>query len=69
MDLREIGWGGMDWLRIGTSVDSSEHSNKTSGCVKCREAFEQLSYWWLLSFTELVSLLLLVIVSLLHNFG
>jgi hypothetical protein len=19
MDLREIGWGGMDWLRIGTS--------------------------------------------------
>jgi hypothetical protein len=36
MDLREIGWDGMDWLRIGTS----EHDNELSGSIKCWEFLE-----------------------------
>jgi hypothetical protein len=39
MDLREIRWGGVDWIdwiRIGTS----EHLNGSSGPIKCWESLE-----------------------------
>jgi hypothetical protein len=31
MDLREIGWGGMDWI---------EHSNEPSSSIKCWEILQ-----------------------------
>jgi hypothetical protein len=36
MDLREIGWEGVDWmhLRIGTSSVFYEHCNEHSGSTK-----------------------------------
>jgi hypothetical protein len=51
MDLREIGWDGMDWvgliwLRIGTS--SCKHGNEPSGSIKCWEVLEWLHNWHLL---------------------
>jgi hypothetical protein len=41
MDLREIGWCGMDWIDLvqdrGQVEGSSEHSNEPSGSIKCWE--------------------------------
>jgi hypothetical protein len=38
MDLREIGWGGMDWIDLlqdKVPVEGyCEHGNETLGCVK-----------------------------------
>jgi hypothetical protein len=34
MDLRDIGWIGLIWLRIGTLEGSCEHDNKPSGSIK-----------------------------------
>jgi hypothetical protein len=34
MDLREIGWDGMDW------IDLAEHGNEPPGSIKCWEGLE-----------------------------
>jgi hypothetical protein len=39
MDLREIGWGGMDWIQ-GLVAGSCEHGNEPSGSIKCWEILE-----------------------------
>jgi hypothetical protein len=53
MDLREIGWDGMEWigliwLRIGTVEGSCQHGNEPSGSIKCWEFLESLHNWQLL---------------------
>jgi hypothetical protein len=52
MDLREIGWGGIDWVHqtqdMGQFEDSCKHGNEASGFIKCLEIFEFLSDCWLL---------------------
>jgi hypothetical protein len=38
MDLREIGWDGMDWINLAQDRDSGvscEHGNEPSGSIKC----------------------------------
>jgi hypothetical protein len=39
MDLREIGWGGMDWNDLSQDKNqwegSFEHGNEPSGSMKC----------------------------------
>jgi hypothetical protein len=38
MDLREIGWGGMDWIHLAQDRDQwrpCEHDNEPSGSIKC----------------------------------
>jgi hypothetical protein len=44
MDLREIGWGVMDWIHPtpdeGPVEGSCEHDNETSGSIKCWENFD-----------------------------
>jgi hypothetical protein len=40
MNLREIGWTGLIWLRIGPIVGSCEHGNESSGFIKCWEILE-----------------------------
>jgi hypothetical protein len=42
MDLREIGWDGLDWSgsREGPVEGSCEHGNKPSGSLKCLEILE-----------------------------
>jgi hypothetical protein len=44
MDLREIGWGGMDWIDLTQDRDpvegSCEHGNEPSGFIKCWEVIE-----------------------------
>jgi hypothetical protein len=39
LDVREIGWGDMDWIsfKIGTSEVSCEHGNEQSGFYKMLE--------------------------------
>jgi hypothetical protein len=41
MDLRGIGWGGMDWIHLAQDKKpvegSCEHSSNASGSVKCWE--------------------------------
>jgi hypothetical protein len=37
MDLREIEWGGMDWIDL--SLDR-EHGSEPSGSIKCWEVLE-----------------------------
>jgi hypothetical protein len=34
IDLREIGWDGMDW------IDLAEHGNEPTGSIKCWEVLE-----------------------------
>jgi hypothetical protein len=52
MDLREIGWDGMDWIDLAQDMDqrrgSCEHGNETSGSIKCWEVLEWLRNWQLL---------------------
>jgi hypothetical protein len=45
MDLREIGWGGMDWIDLAQDRD---HGNEPSGSINCWKVFEQLHNWHLL---------------------
>jgi hypothetical protein len=33
MDLREIGWGGVDWIHLAEDRGPCEHDNKLSGYV------------------------------------
>jgi hypothetical protein len=43
MDLRDVGWGGMDWIDLAqdrTSGESYEHGNELSGSIKCWEILE-----------------------------
>jgi hypothetical protein len=40
MDLREIEWGGMDWIDLAQDRGSCEHGNETSGSIKCWEILE-----------------------------
>jgi hypothetical protein len=51
MDLREIGWSGMDWINLaqdrGQWQGSFEHGNEPSGFIKCCE-IEYLTDRWLL---------------------
>jgi hypothetical protein len=46
MDLREIGWDGMDWIDLAQDRDtvegSCEHGNELSGSIKCWEILEHL---------------------------
>jgi hypothetical protein len=52
MDLREIGWGGVDWINLAQDRDqwggSCEHGNEPSGCIKCWKIFEYLNDWGVL---------------------
>jgi hypothetical protein len=41
IDLRMIGWGGMDWIDLGQDRDQrSEHDNVPLGSIKCWEVLE-----------------------------
>jgi hypothetical protein len=43
MDLRGIGWGGMDWVDMAVSRDqwgTQEQGNETSSSIKCWEILE-----------------------------
>jgi hypothetical protein len=40
MDLREIGWGGIDWIDLAQDRDQWEGSREPSGSVKCWEILE-----------------------------
>jgi hypothetical protein len=43
MDLREIGWGGMDWIVVAQDMDKEgpgEQGNESSGSIKCWEVLE-----------------------------
>jgi hypothetical protein len=45
MDLREVGWGGKDWIDLAQDRDrwwAYEHSNEPSCPVKCRAFLEYL---------------------------
>jgi hypothetical protein len=52
MDLREIGWDGVDWVDLaqdkGPLEGSCEHGDKPSGSIKCWEVLEWLQNWQLL---------------------
>jgi hypothetical protein len=36
MDLREIGWDGVDWIDLA----EDQHDNEPSGSIKCCEVLE-----------------------------
>jgi hypothetical protein len=42
MDVREIGWDGMDWIDLAQDRDqgSCEHGNEPSGSIKVWEVLE-----------------------------
>jgi hypothetical protein len=41
MDLREIGWGGIDWIHLADEVEGSfEHGNEPFGSIKCWDVLE-----------------------------
>jgi hypothetical protein len=43
MDLREIGWGALDWIDLAKERDqwrACEHGNEPSGFIKCWEDLE-----------------------------
>jgi hypothetical protein len=44
-DLREIEWGGMDWIIL---VQDKDYGNEPSGSIKCWEVLEWLHNWQLL---------------------
>jgi hypothetical protein len=48
MDLREIEWGGMDWIDLAEVEGSYEYGNEPSGSIKCWEVLELLHLWRLL---------------------
>jgi hypothetical protein len=41
MDLREIGWDGVDWIYLAQDR-ALEHGNESSGSIKCWEFLEWL---------------------------
>jgi hypothetical protein len=52
MDLREKGWGGMDWIDLAQDRDQwralENTVNEPSGSIKCSEILEKLQNWQLL---------------------
>jgi hypothetical protein len=52
MDLREIGWDGVDWIGYGSGwgqvEGSCEHGIEPSGSIKCWGVLEGLHNWRLL---------------------
>jgi hypothetical protein len=51
MDLREIGWDGMDWIDLAQDRDlwrDIVNTNEPSGSIKCWEFLEWLQNWQLL---------------------
>jgi hypothetical protein len=44
MDVREVGWGGIDWTDVAQE-GSREISNECSGSIKCSEILEWLNDW------------------------
>jgi hypothetical protein len=42
MDLREIGWNGVDWIHLAQVEGSFEHGNELSGSIKFWEFPEWL---------------------------
>jgi general stress protein YciG len=52
IDLREIGWDGMDWIDLAQDRDQrrdlGKHGNEHSGSIKCWEVLEWLHNWQLL---------------------
>jgi hypothetical protein len=48
MDLREIGWDGVDWIDVAQDKDSCEHGNEPSGSIKYWEVLKWLHNWRLL---------------------
>jgi hypothetical protein len=40
MNLREIGWGGMDWIDLAQDRGSCKHGNEPSGSIKFWEIVE-----------------------------
>jgi hypothetical protein len=53
LDLREIGWDGMDWIDLLEDRDQRRAAvntviNNTSGSIKCWEVLEWLHNWQLL---------------------
>jgi hypothetical protein len=50
IDLREIGWDGMDWIDLAQDRDqwrALEQGNEPSGPLKCWEVLEWLHNWQL----------------------
>jgi hypothetical protein len=47
MDLREIGWEGVDWMHLaqdrGPVAVGWQHDNECSGSIKCGEFLDKLS--------------------------
>jgi hypothetical protein len=52
IDLRQIGWDGMDWIDLaqdrGLVEGSYEHSDEPLGSIKCWKVLEWLHNWQLL---------------------
>jgi hypothetical protein len=57
IDLREIGWNGVDWIDLAHDRDqwralvvegSCEHGDEPSSSIKCWEVLEWLHNWRLL---------------------
>jgi hypothetical protein len=49
MNLREIGWDGMDWIDLTQDRDQWRalmNGNEPSGSIKCWEILEWLRNWW-----------------------
>jgi hypothetical protein len=50
MDLRDMGWSGMDWIDLAQGRDQWRalviHVNERSGSIRWWEIFEWLSDWW-----------------------
>jgi hypothetical protein len=42
MDLREIGWDGVDWMDMAQDRDSCVHGIEPSGSIKCWEVLKGL---------------------------
>jgi hypothetical protein len=52
IDLREIGWDGMDWIDLAQDRDqwrARENGNEPSGSIKYWEVLEWLHNWRLLN--------------------
>jgi hypothetical protein len=45
MDLRKIGWDGMDWSDLVQNRDHGEHDNEPTGSIKCWKVLEWLHNW------------------------
>jgi hypothetical protein len=54
IDLREIGWGGVDWIVLSEELESyCECGNEPSCSIKCWECIKWLHNWGLSSSAQL----------------